>query len=62
MKNKNEIKPTVKKRTNKNLNPLVILFFVILIIYSLSLIFPLIWGVMTSFKHYMDFGVHKNTI
>lgn len=56
------IQPTVKKRTNKNLNPLVILFFAILILYSLSLIFPLIWGLMTSLKHYMDFGVHGNTI
>ncbi len=47
------------KSRNKNLNAFVIVFLVILLVYSISLIIPLIWGFYTSFKHVMDFRTNK---
>lgn len=44
-----------KKSINKNLNPFVILLFLILAIYSLSLVFVLVWGFITSLKNVADF-------
>ena len=38
-----------------NLNPYVIVTFVILIVYAVSLLLPLLWGVMTSLKSFADF-------
>ena len=47
------------KSRNKNLNVFVIIFLVVLLVYSISLIIPLIWGFYTSFKHTMDFRTNK---
>ncbi|MBR6737590.1 MAG: carbohydrate ABC transporter permease [Clostridia bacterium] len=44
-----------KKSLNKNLNPFVIFLFVVLLIYSLTLIFMISWGFMTSLKNEYDF-------
>ena len=44
-----------KKSINKNLNPFVIILFLILLVYSLSLVFVLGWGLLTSLKSKADF-------
>ena len=49
------MKEKVFKSRNKNLNVFVITFFVILLVYSVSLFIPLIWGFYTSFKHWVEF-------
>ena len=49
----------ITKSKNKNLNVFVILFLIILLVYSISLVIPLIWGFITSFKHKQDFFVNK---
>ena len=48
-------KEKVFKSRNKNLNVFVITFLVILLVYSVSLFIPLIWGFYTSFKHWQEF-------
>ena len=45
-----------KKQENSILNRTVrITFFIVLLIYSISMIFPLAWGFMTSLKSDIDF-------
>lgn len=51
-------KEKVFKSRNKNLNAFVITFMVILLVYSISLFIPLIWGFYTSFKHWQDFRLN----
>lgn len=48
-----------KTQSKKRLNPLVIIFFVVLFVYASSLILMLFWGLMTSVKHFQDFNTNK---
>ncbi len=43
------------KSKNRNLNPIILVVFTILILYALSVFFMLIWGFITSFKSYYEF-------
>ena len=45
----------VYKSRNKNLNVFVITFLVILLVYTVSMIIPIVWGFYTSFKHWLEF-------
>ncbi|MBO5926194.1 MAG: carbohydrate ABC transporter permease [Clostridia bacterium] len=36
-------------------NPIFLIIFIFLSLYTISLIFPLVWGIMTSFKERVDF-------
>lgn len=53
------MKEKVFKSRNKNLNVFVITFMILLLVYSISLFVPLIWGFYTSFKHFEDFRTNK---
>ncbi len=53
----------VKKQKKKiNINLFAIIVFALLILYTLSFILPLLWGLMTTFKCEQDFNVMKNVI
>ncbi len=45
----------VMKKRNRNLNPFVITVCILISLYTVSLFFPLIWGLMTSFKNVAQF-------
>lgn len=45
------------KSRNRNLNPVIIFLFSILVIYTLTLFFILGWGLMTSFKSAAEFSL-----
>ncbi len=51
MKNKSELKNSSRKRVN----PLLVIVFVVLVIYVLTLIFTLGWGLLTSLKSTEEF-------
>ena len=51
------MKEIIKKNKKKKINILVSIIFVLLAVYVLSLLFPLLWGLMTSVKHYNNFRV-----
>lgn len=54
---------TVNKQKKKfNINIFAIIVFVLLILYTLSFVLPLAWGLMTSLKCEQDFNVMKNVI
>lgn len=40
----------------------IILVFIVLIVYAISIIFPLAWGVLTSLKSYHDFTIGENVL
>ncbi len=46
---------SIKKSKNKNLTPFAIIILVILILYALSILFTLYFGILTSFKSYTEF-------
>ncbi len=50
---------TTMRKVNRNLNPVVIIIFSVILIYTVSLFFPLVWGLMTSFKHVDQFDGTK---
>ncbi len=45
----------MKKIDKKKVSVLAIILFVILAVYVVSMLFPLIWGLLTSIKHYNNF-------
>lgn len=45
----------MKERRKNKISVLAIILFVLLAAYVLSILFPLLWGLMTSVKHYNDF-------
>ena len=45
-----------KKINKKSVNLYAIIIGVILVLYSISIISPLLWGIMTSLKHRVDFS------
>ena len=48
-------KEKVFKSRNKNLNVFVITLLIILLVYTVSMIIPIVWGFYTSFKHWLEF-------
>ncbi len=40
-------------------NPIYLIIFIFLCVYTVSIIFPLVWGFMTSFKERTDFAEHS---
>ncbi len=54
------MKTKVKENKKEKLSPLMIVVCVILAIYVLTLIFPLVWGFITSLKSDMDFSYFQN--
>lgn len=52
----------MKKRQNAVNTVLKIVLFVVLAAYSISLLFPLAWGLFTSFKSSLDFDTLRNVL
>ncbi len=50
----------MKHKPKKHWTAFEIVILVILIFYTLVFLFPLVWGVLTSFKHPYDFGIMNN--
>ncbi len=46
-----------KVKPKKHWTAFEIIILVILILYTVAFFFPLVWGVLTSFKHPYDFGI-----
>ncbi len=44
-----------KSRKHFNISPIAIISFIFLFAYAVSLLFPLLWSLMTSFKGYIDY-------
>ena len=53
---KSSKKTPLQQALNKLKNPLFLVMFIFLCLYTVSVIFPLAWGLMTSFKERVDFG------
>ncbi len=51
-----------KQNSKKNISPLVIILFSVLVIYVLSFVALLFWGLLTSVKSYLDFGVPNHNV
>ncbi len=47
-----------KSKKGKNFSPFVIIFFVLFMVYVISMFFILGWGLLTSLKNPMDFTLH----
>jgi multiple sugar transport system permease protein len=47
----------MKNIKKKKISILAIVLFTVLIIYVVSMLFPLIWGLLTSIKHYNNFRI-----
>lgn len=52
----------MKKSKNKLNKVVVIALFVILMVYAISMLFPLLWGFLTSLKSSLDFDTLRNVL
>ena len=52
----------MKVKTKKKISPLMIALLILLIVYTVALLFPIAWGLLTSFKHILDFGSLKHNV
>lgn len=50
----------IKTDNKRSFNLYAVLFFIFLLAYTVSMFFPLAWGVMNSFKHIMEFSIKPN--
>ena len=52
----------MEKTTKKKIQVLDVILFILLLVYSLTLLLLLLWGLLTSFKSYDDFTLFNNIL
>lgn len=57
-----EVKIIKNKRKKINFTPYAIVCGIVLLAYSIIIMFPMLWGVMNTFKHYVEFDPTMNTV
>lgn len=50
----------ISGKSKRRWYPTETILLTLLIIYTITFLFPLLWGVLTSFKHPYDFGIQNN--
>lgn len=53
----------MKKQEKSIVNKIFVAFvFVVLVLYTITIIYPLVWGLITSLKSHYDFTIDGNVI